>query len=107
MRFYISGGALLLLTLVYLPVVVLVLRLLWRRLPARRAIRIGVAVLAAIAAAAIPLWDVAITSVQMARLCPSAGLKVYKAVEVEGYLTNFGGNLGEVLDLPHRPKILC
>jgi len=96
MRLYISGGALLLLVLVYLPVVVLALRLLWRRLPPRRPIRIGVSVLAAIAAAAIPLWDVAIASAQMARLCPEAGLKVYRTVEVEGYLTNFGGNLGEI-----------
>lgn len=90
MKFYLSDGALLLLVVVYAPIVVLALWWLWRKLPQRRSIRFAITTVVALAASAVPLWDVAITSVQMARLCPGAGLKVYRTVEADGYLANFG-----------------
>ena len=49
----------------------------------------------------IPLGDVTINSLAMAKVCPTAGLHIYKTVEVEGYLTNIGD--GDILkSYPYR-----
>jgi hypothetical protein len=45
--------------------------------------------IATLLAAAIPLWDVAITSAQMATLCPQAGITIKRTVNVDGFYTNF------------------
>lgn len=90
MKLYISEGALILLGLLYLPVVILLLRKLWKNLPSRLPVRITVTFVVFLIAAAIPLWDVVITSVQMARLCPQAGIFVKKSVSVDGFYTNSG-----------------
>jgi hypothetical protein len=42
-------------------------------------------------AAAIPLWDVALTSADMNSLCVSAGVSVKKRVFVDGFLTPYPG----------------
>ena len=41
--------------------------------------------------AAIPLWDVTLTTVKMAELCPQAGLHIKRSVHVDGFYTNIGG----------------
>lgn len=87
---YISEGALLLLGLFYLPVVIWLLRKLWKNLPPRLPIRLTVTIVAFLIAAAIPLWDVTITSVDMAKLCPQAGIFVKRSVKADGFYTNFG-----------------
>jgi hypothetical protein len=92
MKFYISGGALWLLLIFYTPVVLFLLWWLWRKLPKRLPIRIGVSLVALIIAAAIPLGDVMITSVQMAKLCPQAGVTINRTVNADGFYTNIGGS---------------
>jgi len=42
--------------------------------------------LATVLAYVIPLGDVTINSLAMAKVCPTAGLHIYKTVEVEGYI---------------------
>jgi hypothetical protein len=90
MKLYISEGAVWLLVVFYLPLALFVLWQLWHHLPRSPLIR-GVGVLAAaFIATAIPLWDVVDTSMQMARLCPQAGIKISRTVTVDGFYTNFG-----------------
>ena len=96
MKLYMSEGGIWVVLLLYTPIALFVLWCLWKAVPGKRAIRIGATSIATILAALFPFWDVLSTSNQMARLCPAAGVRVYKAVEVEGYLTNFGGE-GDVL----------
>lgn len=90
MKLYISGAALILLGLFYLPVVVWLLLKLWKNLPPRLPVRITVTIIVFLIAAAIPLWDVTITSIHMAKLCSQAGLFVKRSVKVDGFYTNFG-----------------
>lgn len=90
MKLYISPGALLLLALVYLPLVIWLLRKRWKALSWRLPLKILATAAAFIFAAAIPLLDVASTSVEMARLCPQAGLFIKKTVNVDGFYTDFG-----------------
>lgn len=90
MKIYISEGALLLLGLFYLPVVIWLLWKVWKNLPPQLPIRIAAIVIASVIAAAIPLGDVTITSLQMAKLCPQAGVFVKRSVKVDGFYTKFG-----------------
>lgn len=90
MRLYISEGAVWLLVVFYTPLALLALWFLWRKLPKRLPIRIGGLLIAAFLAAAIPLWDVMITSAQMARLCPQAGVTIKRTVNADGFYTNLG-----------------
>jgi hypothetical protein len=87
---YITGFSVTLLLVLYLPLTIWGLRKLWPRLPARLSIRASVTVLIALMLAAIPLWDVTLTTVKMAELCPQAGLFVKRSVKVDGYYTNTG-----------------
>lgn len=90
MKLYISEGALLLLVLFYLPVVIWILWKAWKNLPPRLPIRITGIVIASAIAVAIPLWDAAITSYHMAKLCPHAGVFIKHSVKVDGFYTKFG-----------------
>lgn len=92
MKLYISDGAVWLLLVFYLPLALLGLWLLWRSLPKRWPIRIAGLVIGAFIAAAFPLWDVVITSVQMAELCPQAGVTIKRVVYANGFYSNLGGS---------------
>src|SRR3954465_7294100 len=81
MQFYISGAGLMLVGLIYLPVVVWLLRRLWPKLPTPLSVRVGITALAFTFAVAVPLWDVAITSVQMGQLCSAAGVSLKRSVK--------------------------
>jgi hypothetical protein len=90
MRLYISGLMFYFLLLLYLPLVLLGLwwlarRLRHRWLPGRPGVRRALVAGYLLAAVLVPLGDVFYTSWQMARLCPEAGLHVYRSVEVEGF----------------------
>jgi hypothetical protein len=90
MKLYISDLSLFLLAVFYLPLVILVL---WRI--ARSRLTLGMKALALVStlvvAYAIPLGDVTMNSIAMARVCPTAGLHIYKRVKVEGYFDRSGG----------------
>jgi hypothetical protein len=90
MKLYITNLSLYVLIFLYLPVVVWALWRVWRSPQLRGVWKAGAMLLAALVAYAIPLGDVTINSLAMARVCPSAGLHVYKTVEVDGYLTTIG-----------------
>ncbi len=90
MRLYISDGALWVLLVLYTPLARLAIWLFWHRLPRRTTVRVGGLFIAIFIAVAFPLWDVFITSARMARVCPNAELKIYKTLQVDGYLTDFG-----------------
>ena len=85
MKLYITAGSVFVLVLFYLPVVLFVL---WRIARSKRLSRLGKAFILPLflfVAYAIPLWDVTQNSFAMAKVCPTAGLHVYKQVKVEGY----------------------
>jgi hypothetical protein len=90
MKLYITDLSMLVLLLLYLP---LVLFLLWRIVRSKRLSKLGKAVVIPIflvIAYAIPLGDVTINSIAMAKVCPNAGLHVYKQVKVDGYFDPLG-----------------
>jgi len=89
-KIYMSEGAVWLLIVFYTPAVVLVLWKLWRLLPHHWGIKVAWTLTLAFLAAAFPLGDVLSTSRKMADLCPQAGIKIYRTVTVDGFLTNFG-----------------
>lgn len=94
MKLYITDMSLFVLAVFYLPVV---LWLLWKLLKQPISIlkKSVLAILLLAIAYAIPLGDVTVNSMAMGKVCPSAGLHIYKTVEVEGYLTDIGD--GEIL----------
>ena len=52
--------------------------------------RAGISFVVVIGVVIAMTWDVALTSLKMAELCPQAGIFVKKSVKVEGFYTNFG-----------------
>ena len=95
MKLYMTSLSAWVLIIFYLP---LVLFVLWKivRKPLSTGKKSLALILFLILAYAIPLGDVTLNSIAMAQVCPSAGLHVYKTVEVEGYLTEMGD--GELLN---------
>jgi len=91
MKLYITAMSLFVLAVFYLPVVFWLLRRLWRspRWPGMK--KVGILFVAILLAYAIPLGDVTINSLAMAKVCPGAGLHIYKTVEVEGFSGDLGG----------------
>mgnify|MGYP001462517061 CR=1 FL=1 len=87
---YITGFSVTLLLVFYCPLAILVLRKIWPRLPAELSNRVPATMILALILAAIPLWDVTLTTIKMAELCPKAGLFVKRSVKVDGYYTNLG-----------------
>jgi hypothetical protein len=89
MKLYITAPSVFVLIVFYLPVVLWVL---WRigRSPRWRGMKkSGVMILALLLAYAIPLGDVTVNSIAMAKVCPSAGLHIYRTVEVEGFIGHY------------------
>jgi len=89
-KLYISDGALWLLAIFYAPIVFWLLWNLWKKLSPQLPVKLVVTLFSFLIAAAVPLWDVVITSLKIAELCPHAGLFVKRSVNVDGFYTNFG-----------------
>lgn len=88
---YMSGLMQLFLVFVYVPLVLLGLRWVWRRmLPSGWGWKVGGTISYLALATLLVLGDVLYTHWQMARLCPDAGLHVYRSVEVEGFYSEIG-----------------
>jgi hypothetical protein len=88
------------LAVLYLP---LVLWMLWKILkqPMPVVKKVAITMLVMMLAYVVPLGDVTINSMAMAKACPSAGLHIYKTVEVNGYSGDIGGR--DTLDrYPYR-----
>lgn len=85
MKLYITDMSLFVLSVFYFPVV---LWLLWKLIkqPVSIVTKTVSAILLLAVAYAIPLGDVTVNSMAMAKVCPSAGLHIYKTAEVEGYI---------------------
>lgn len=86
MKLYITAMSLFVLAVFYLPFVLWGLRRLWRNPRWQGMKKAGVLFIAILLAYAIPLGDVTIHSIAMAKVCPSAGLHIYKTVEVDGFI---------------------
>lgn len=89
MKLYITAPSVFILVAFYLPVVLWGLWRIWRSPRWRGARKAGVLLLAVLLAYAIPLGDVTVNSLAMAKVCPSAGLHIYKTVEVEGFIGHY------------------
>lgn len=89
MKLYI-GLAAYLLFFVYLPIVVIGLGFLFTKVKPWRARLWAVPIYVAVAYA-IPLGDVTWHSWNMAKVCPNAGLHVYRTVVVDGFFGEFVG----------------
>lgn len=61
-----------------------------KRIAAQRAQRAAIVAGAILVTIAAMTWDVVLTSVKMAELCPQAGVHVKKSVRVEGFYTSYG-----------------
>lgn len=90
MKLYISEGAVWLLVIFFVPLVLWLLWKLWRALPRNLIIRVSVTAVVLLIVIAVPLWDVMITSAQMAKLCPQAGNHIKRTEKVEGYFSTIG-----------------
>lgn len=86
MKLYITSLSVLVLIFIYLPIVLWALWRLWRSPRWRGAAKACVMLLAALLAYAIPLGDVTVNSIAMAKVCPNAGLHIYRTVEVDGFI---------------------
>jgi len=73
----------------YLPLVLWVLKRIWNSPRWHGIKKAGILILALILAYAIPLGDVTVNSLAMAKVCPTAGLHIYKTMEVEGFVGHY------------------
>lgn len=89
MKLYI-GLAAYLLFVVYLPIVLTGLGILFKKLKPWRT-RLWAVPLYLVVAYAIPLGDVTWHSWNMAKVCPNAGLHVYRTVVVDGFYGRYAG----------------
>lgn len=92
MKLYITEAPIFVLLIFYLPIVLFIL---WRIARSKRFGKIAKAVVIPvflIIAYVIPLGDVTLNSLAMAKVCPKAGLHVYKQVKVEGYFDPSGSS---------------
>jgi hypothetical protein len=89
MKLYITDLSLFVLALFYLPFVLWLLVRLWRTPKLQGVKKWGAMTLAALLAYVIPLGDVTVNSIAMAKVCPTAGLHIYKTVEVDGFIGNY------------------
>lgn len=89
MKLYITDLSLYVLAIFYLPLVLWVLWRVWRSLQWQGSKKAGVLLLALLLAYVIPLGDVTFNSLAMAKVCSSAGLHIYKTVEVEGFIGSY------------------
>lgn len=91
MKLYISDLSAGMLIVLYLPLTLWLLWKVWHGMQTTRAIRALVILILTVLAYAVPLGDVTAHSVSMAKVCPTAGLKIYKKVRVEGYFDTGSG----------------
>jgi hypothetical protein len=84
MKLYLGLAALLLLV-VYLPLALIRLVVLFSKIK-RRKTRIWAIPLYLILAYLIPLGDVTWHSWNMAKVCPKAGMKIYRTVKADGFI---------------------
>jgi len=91
MKLYITAMSLFVLVVFYLPLVLWVLKRIWNSPRWHGIKKAGILILALILAYAIPLGDVTVNSLAMDKVCPTAGLHIYKTVEVEGFAGDLGG----------------
>ncbi|MDT3735110.1 MAG: hypothetical protein ROZ00_02680 [Denitratisoma sp.] len=91
MKLYISDFSTGMLIVLYLPLVLWLLWKVWHGMQTTRAIRALVILMLAVLAYTGPLGDVTVHSVAMAKVCPTAGLHIYKKVRAEGYFDTGSG----------------
>jgi len=91
MKLYITAMSLFVLVVFYLPLVLWVLKRIWNSPRWHGIKKAGILILVLILAYAIPLGDVTVNSLAMDKVCPTAGLHIYKTVEVEGFAGDLGG----------------
>ncbi|MBS4099089.1 MAG: hypothetical protein KGZ83_19895 [Sulfuricella sp.] len=89
MKLYITPPSVLVLMIFYLPAVLWTLWGIWQNSRWRGITKVIVLLLATLLAYAIPLGDVTVNSMAMAKVCPSAGLHIYKTVEVDGFVGHY------------------
>jgi len=89
MKFYITAMSLFVLAVFYLPLVFWVLKRIWQSSRWHGLKKVGMLTLATVLAYVIPLGDVTLNSLAMTKVCPTAGLHIYKAVEVEGFVGHY------------------
>lgn len=94
MKLYINEISVLVLIIFYLPIVIWALRKIWAS-HLHGLTKLFAMFSAYVMAYLIPLGDVTYNSIAMAKLCPIAGMRIYKTVKVEGYLTDLGD--GDIL----------
>lgn len=92
MKLYITGMSIFVLGIFYLPLLLGVVWMVWRKtryLSIAR--RTGAMFLVLVVGYLIPLGDVTVFSLAMHRACESAGVHIYQRVPVEGYLDDAAG----------------
>lgn len=83
---YVSGFALLFVAFIYVPVLIWLLRKLWRRLPLAHGWRVSLVTGLFLVALILPFADVAYVGLQHQALCrKDAGTHLYKTVEADGF----------------------
>ncbi len=88
--FFISGFALMFLVLIYLPVLLWLLKIIWRKLPVRPIGRAALVLLITFIALAVPLGDAYLGSLKLERLCKTEGGKhIYKTVVADGFYSKY------------------
>lgn len=85
MKFYISDLSVWLLLIFYLPLVIWVLYRVVTSPNVAELKKVAAIGVTLILAYAIPLGDVTLNSIAMAKVCPNAGVHIYKKVYVDGY----------------------
>lgn len=91
MKLYISDLSIGMLLVLYLPLVLWLLRNIAHSTAMTRKTKLAVIPVFLILSAAIPMWDVVVNSLAMEKVCPKAGLHVYKKVQVDGYYDTRSG----------------
>ncbi len=91
MNFYISDLSVGVLVVLYLPMALWLLWKVARSKSVSKAAKVFVIPLVLILAYVIPLGDVTVHSIAMSKVCPKAGLNIYKKVRVEGYYDTGSG----------------
>lgn len=91
MKLYMGWGCTLLLYF-YVPLALIGLLLLYRKFKPRKT-RAWAVPLYVLVAYAIPLGDVTLHSWSMAKVCPKAGLHIYRTVVVDGFMPGGEGDI--------------
>lgn len=90
MKLYISDLSLLVLAIFYLPLVIWVLWRVVRSAKLTGLKKVFAVLVVLILAYVIPLGDVTLNSIAMAKACQRVGVHIYKTARVEGYFDSLG-----------------